>query len=155
MKWEEIPRIGGKKGTKHSLAVESHGLPAGATLDGANRHDIKLLEETLQSLVTAHPEGANICLDAGQAAAQKIVEGMGHEAHIRSRGEEQQEKEQNPQCKARRWVVEACHSWLNRFRKLLVRHEKKARNYRALVEFACAVIVWRNLIPVHPGLIPG
>jgi hypothetical protein len=44
---------------------------------------------------------------------------------------------------------------MNRFRKLLVRYEKKARNYRALVEFACAVVVWRNLIPVHPGLIPG
>jgi transposase len=127
----------------------------GVTLSGANRHDVKLLEETLQSIVTAHPEGANICLDAGYVGAQKIVEGMGYEAHIRSRGEEKQEKEKNPQFKARRWVVEVCHSWLNRFRKLLVRYEKKSRNYRALVEFACAVIVWRNLIPVHPGLIPG
>jgi hypothetical protein len=44
---------------------------------------------------------------------------------------------------------------MNRFRKLLVRYEKKVRNYQGLVEFACAVIVWRNLIPVHPGLIPG
>jgi transposase len=127
----------------------------GVTLYGANRHDIKLLEETLQSIVTAHPEGANICLDAGYVGAQKIVEGMGYKAHIRSRGEEKEEKEKNPQFKARRWVVEVCHSWLNRFRKLLVRYEKKARNYRALVEFACSVIVWRNLIPLHPGLIPG
>jgi hypothetical protein len=22
-------------------------------------------------------------------------------------------------------------------------------------KFACAVILWRNLIPVHPGLVPG
>jgi hypothetical protein len=44
---------------------------------------------------------------------------------------------------------------MNRFRKVLERYEKKAGNYRALVEFACAIIVWRNLIPVHPGLIPG
>jgi hypothetical protein len=42
-----------------------------------------------------------------------------------------------------------------RFRKLPVRYEKKARNYQGLAEFACAVIVWQNLIPVHPGLIPG
>jgi transposase len=56
---------------------------------------------------------------------------------------------------ARRRVVEVCHSWLNRFRKLLVRYEKKVRNYRGLVELACAIIVWRNLIPVHPGLILG
>jgi transposase len=74
-------------------------------------------------------------------------------SHIRSQGEEK--KENNPEFKTRRWVVEVCHSWLNRFRKLLVRYEKKAGNYQALVEFACAIILWRNLIPVHPGLIPG
>jgi hypothetical protein len=44
---------------------------------------------------------------------------------------------------------------MNRFRKLLVRYGKKAGNYRALVEFVCAVVVWRNLIPVYPRLIPG
>ena len=38
---------------------------------------------------------------------------------------------------------------MNRFRKLLVRYEKKDSNYLALVQFACAVIVWRKLISVH------
>ena len=66
-----------------------------------------------------------------------------------------EEKKHNPLFVARRWVVEVCHSWMNRFRKLPVRYEKKARNYQGPVEFACAIIVWRNLIPVHPGLIPG
>jgi hypothetical protein len=73
--------------------------------------------------------------------------------HIRGWGEEREEKE--TKFVARRWAVEVCHSWMNRFRKLPVRYEKKAGNYRAPVEFACAVIVRRNLIPVHPGLIPG
>ena len=84
-----------------------------------------------------------------------MVEAMGYVAHIRGRGAERQEKERNPGHKARRWVVEACHSWLNRFRKLLVRYEKKDSNYLALLHFACAIIVWRQIIPVHPGLIPG
>jgi hypothetical protein len=44
---------------------------------------------------------------------------------------------------------------MNRFRKLPVKYEKKALNYLTLVEFACAIIIWRNLIPVHPALIPG
>jgi hypothetical protein len=44
---------------------------------------------------------------------------------------------------------------MNRLRKLLVRYEKKERNYLALAEFAYAIIVWRNLISVYPGLIPG
>ena len=96
-----------------------------------------------------------MCLDAGYVGAQALVEAMGYMAHIRGRGEEKQAHEQNPEFKARRWVVEVCHSWLNRFRKLLVRYEKKGSDYLTLLRFACAVIIWRQIIPVHPGLIPG
>ena len=96
-----------------------------------------------------------MCLDAGYVGSRSLVEAMGYKAHIRGRGEERQAREQDPKFKARRWVVEVCHSWLNRFRKLFVRYEKKTRNYLALLHFACAVIVWRQIIPVHPGLIPG
>jgi transposase len=124
-------------------------------VDGANRHDSKLLEETLRSIGIPHPDGMNLCLDAGYVGLLKLAESMGYVAHIRGRGEEREEKDHNPEFAARRWVVEVCHSWMNRFRKLLIRYEKKAGNYLALVEFACAIIVWRNLIPVHPGLIPG
>jgi len=59
------------------------------------------------------------------------------------------ELERNPDFRARRWVVEVTHSFFNRFRKLLVRYEKKAANYLALVQFACAVIVWRKFLRVH------
>ena len=59
------------------------------------------------------------------------------------------EPERNPNSKVRRWVVEVTHSFFNRFRKLLVRFEKKAQNYLTLIHFACAIIVWRKLIPVH------
>jgi transposase len=97
----------------------------------------------------------NVCLDAGYVGSQKIVEGIGYKGHIRGGGEEREEKEKDAEFVARRWAVEVCDSWMNRFRKLPVRYEKKARNYRALVEFAYAVVVWRNLILVHPGLIPG
>jgi transposase len=152
MRWKK-PHGPEKKGTKRSVAVESHRLPVGIVLDRANRRDIKLLEETLRSNVTAHPEEINVCLDAGMSVYKSLLKGWGI-AHIRSRGEEWEEKEYNPQYVARRWVVEVCHSWMNRFRKLLARYEKKARNYQALVEFACTIIIWRNVIPVHLGLIP-
>jgi transposase len=104
---------------------------------------------------TARPEGSSLCLDAGYAGAQSLAEAMGYAAHIRRRGEERHEQQRNPQFKARRRVVEVCHSWLNRFRKLMVRYEKKEGNYLALLQFACAIIIWRQIIPVHPGLIPG
>ena len=47
--------------------------------------------------------------------------------------------------KNRRWVVEAAHSWFNRFRKLLVRYEKLSESYEALLHLAAAIICWRKV----------
>ena len=124
---------------------DEHGLPLAIVLDGANRHDSKLLEDTLDDIVLARPEVTeehpqNLCLDAGYTGKQEAVTYRHYKPH---------KKEKNPDFKARRWVVEVLHSHMNRFRKLLVRYEKKANNYLALIHFACAVIVWRKFIPVH------
>jgi len=68
----------------------------------------------------------------------------------KQRGEEIQEKKTDPNFKARRWIVEAAHSWFNRFRKLLVRYEKLVESYEALLHLAAAIIAFRKL-----GLIYG
>jgi transposase len=49
----------------------------------------------------------------------------------------------------RRWVVEAAHSWYNRFRKLLVRFEKFTESYEALLHLASAIICWRKVAPAY------
>ena len=141
-------------GTKRSILTDEKGLPLSVVLSGANTHDIKLLERTLESIVIFRPEPSaeqpqHLCLDAGYTGSKETVEGKGYTANIRSRGDEKKEIERNPAFKARRWVVEATHSFFNRFRKLLVRFEKKADNYLGLIHFACAVIVWRKIIRVH------
>lgn len=141
-------------GTKRSVLTDEKGLPLSVVLSGANTHDIKLLEETLDGIIIFRPAVSedhpqNLCLDAGYTGSTQAVETRQYTAHIRPRGEERKEIERNPDFKARRWVVEVTHSFFNRFRKLLVRFEKKAQNYLALIHFACAIIVWRKLIPVH------
>jgi transposase len=73
----------------------------------------------------------------------------GYLPHVRSRGQQVSAQESDPQHKTRRWVVERTHSWLNRFRKILVRFEKKAASYEALLELACALIVFRQIIPIY------
>jgi len=145
---------GEKNGVKHSVLTEGKGLPLAVIISGANTHDVKLLEDTLDNIVILRPLAApekpqNLCLDAGYTGYKEVVEKRGYISHIRPRGEEKTMMERNPGYKPHRWVVEVCHSWLNRFRKLLVRFEKSADNYLALVQFACAIIVWRKIIPVH------
>lgn len=63
--------------------------------------------------------------------------------HIRPIGEEPRRMERNRKRKPRRWVVERTHAWMNRFRRLWVRWERKVRNHAGFVAFACALIVWR------------
>jgi len=63
--------------------------------------------------------------------------------HMRHRGElEDPVKRYKP----KRWVVERSASWLNRFRKLLIRWEKKSGNYLGLVQLACCITVYRRII---------
>lgn len=129
-------------------------MPLAIVISGANSHDVKLLEQTLDAIVIAHPATAvgttqHLCADAGYAGkrAAAIMAERGYIPHVRSRGQEIVEKQDGKQ--ARRWVVEVTFSWFNRFRKLLIRWEKKDQNYMALLQFACAIIVWRKVIPVH------
>lgn len=141
-------------GTKRSVLTDEKGIPLAIVLSGANTHDVKLLEDTLDHIVVSRPEPdgehpQNLCLDAGYTGSDEKVRKRGYTPHIRPRGEEKKELERNPEFRARRWVVEVAHSFFNRFRKLLVRFEKKAANYLALVHLACAIIVWRRILHVH------
>ena len=141
-------------GTKRSILVESSGVPLAVVIAGANTHDVKLLEKTLDAVIIARPEVTehtpqHLCADAAYTGvpAAEIMDARLYTSHVRSRGEEKAEKQEGK--RARRWAVEVTFSWFNRFRKLLVRWEKKEKNYLALLQFACAIIVWRKVLPVH------
>jgi transposase len=85
-----------------------------------------------------------MCLDKGYDYTEvpQILKEFGFTAHIRARGEEAQAIKREAGFKARRWGVERTHSWMNRFRAILIRWEKKAQNYPALLHFACAYITF-------------
>jgi transposase len=80
----------------------------------------------------------SICLDKGYdyPKFREQVAEQGYVIHLRSRGEEKEEKATIPGYRSRRWVVERMQSWMNR--RLLVRWEKKVENYEAMLHFACA-----------------
>ena len=151
------PTDRGKMGTKRSVLADEKGIPLSVGLDRADRHDIRLLQPTLEHIIIDRPEAASdhpqhLCMDAGYTESAKLVETKGgYTAHIRPRAEEKKEKRTNPNLNARRWVVEVIHTFFNRFRKLLVRFEKGANNYLASLYFACAIIVWRKCLYLRIG----
>ena len=122
----------------------------GLAVDGANRHDMKLVRVTVDSLPISRPAPSperpqGLCLDKGYdfAEVRRTLDEFGFTAHIRSRGEEAQAIKREAGFKARRWVVERTHSWLNRFRRILVRWDKSPDNYSTFLHFACALIALR------------
>lgn len=169
----------------------------GLCVAGANRHDMKLTEPTLESLppiigakrdeflfgpvegfeesglvaalaweqcveqcveqelarmqeadwepdVEGPRPASGLCLDAGfdDDEVRQVAAEFGYTTHIVSRGQEKQA--QLAGQKARRWVVERTHSWLNRYRRLLIRWEKKSQNYLAFLHLACAHLTWNK-----------
>ena len=130
--------------------MEGRGVPVGLDHDGANRNDHKLLKGTLDSIPIERPEptrGSRRDLP-GQGVrytdVRELVIDYEFTPHIRARGEEISLKAHNPEWKARRWVVEACHSWMNRNRGILIRWSKKEENHLALLQLSSGLIAFKN-----------
>ena len=132
------------------MLTEAHGIPIALVIDGANRHDMKLTKCTLEEIMlkrpeptATHPQG--LCLDRGYdyAEVRDIVTQFGFTLHLHARNDEAWRIKQEAGFRARRWVVERTHSWMNRFRRILVRWEKLAATYLAFLHLTCAIITWR------------
>ncbi len=135
------------------MLTDGKGIPLSIAVDGANRHDMKMSRKTLESIKTKRPKPTkkrkqNLCLDKGYDfnEVRELAKEFEFTLHLRSRGEEAKEIKKKAGHKARRWVVERTHSWLNRFRRILIRWEKKADTYIAMLHFACAIITWRSAV---------
>ncbi len=131
--------------------MDARGIPLSSVVSGANRHDVRLLTPTLDGLVVGRPAVRHqLCADKGytkQPAWTAMVH-RGYRPHVPQRGEAAPRRH-HPRGRARRWVVERTLSWLNRFRKLLVRFEKLRASHLALLELACALIVFRQVIVIQ------
>jgi putative transposase len=118
---------------------------------GANRHDVKQLEAVLDGIVVKRPKEKEVtqhlCGDKAYRGASALLAITAREyiPHIKQRNEEIQEKKDNPEYQARRWVVEVSHSWFKRVRKIMVRFEKLNGGYDALLHMAPAIIVFRKV----------
>ncbi len=132
--------------------VEAAGIPIGLAVDGANRNDCKLAEPTILSIPIERPEPTpeapqGVCLDKAydHDFIRELLDDLKFTPHIRSRGEEARELREDLGERARRWVVERVHSWINRYRALLVRWSKKSINHEALLMFCFALITWQQM----------
>ena len=88
----------------------------------------------------------HLCLDKGydNPTGWTAVAEFEYPPHIRRIGEEKLDATGRKRYPARRWVVERTFGWLSKCRAILVRWDKKARNYLGLVQLACALLWYRR-----------
>jgi transposase len=124
-------------------------------VSGAETPDVSLLPATLAERVLQRRDPGNgvaisLSGDKGYtgATAWNASQAEGYTPALQQRGQTT-ERIPLPAARRRRWVIERCHSWLNRFRKLTIRYEKLQRSYEGLLQLACAIICWRQTIPIY------
>jgi putative transposase len=150
------PTDRGKRGAKINLMVDQSGAPLSIVLTGANRHDKVAAIDLIVSMAIKRPahKEQHLCADKAYDAidVREFATSRGYTPHIKvnprkkgateSSGESSQEKDSLGKLHpARRWVVERTISWLTKRRSLRTRWSKKAENWMALVQLACAHIL--------------
>lgn len=142
----------GQKRHQTEPAGGGRGGPLAVVVATANVHDTKLLAQTLCAVVVERPgptkhRPQHLCLDKAydNPTGEQAVQEHHYIGHIRRIGEEKLDEKRKKKYPARRWVVERTLAWLSKCRGILVRYEKKAKNYLALVQFACALLWYRRL----------
>jgi putative transposase len=141
------------------VLTEADGGPLAVVVRGANVHDSLLLADALEAVIVEPPDPVtgpgnpdpltqHLCLDKAFSGAPSDATARvyGYEPHVRQIGEEKLDPaSREKKHPARRWVVERTIGWLNRCRGIIIRYEKKAENYLAVVQLACALLWYRRL----------
>jgi transposase len=153
--WAPPPRIGEKKGSTRSLLVEGRGSPGSLIVSGAETPEVSWLPETLQARRLRRAQALSqtpqyLSGDNGYPGetAWNASQQQGYAPALQQRGTTT-DRVPEPAARRRRWMGERCHSWLNRFRKLTSRYEKLKRSYEGWLPVACAIICWRQVIPIY------
>jgi transposase len=128
------------------LIVEKRGIPLVIKLSAANVHDSKMFETMVDAIEPirrprGRPRRRPDKLHADKAydypRCRQALTARGIKIRIARRGVESSEK-----LGRHRWVVERTGSWLNRFRRLKVRYERRDDIYQAFLDLGCALICW-------------
>jgi putative transposase len=137
-----------KLGTKRSIIVERNGIVIGCALGSGNQHDSKLFEASIRSIPKniQQPYYKEMHLDSAYDSnfIHMILFNTYYVPKI-SKNKRNSKKIIIQKSEKKRWIVESAHSWMNRFKRLLIRFEKSAINYFSFMQFAFSIITFKKI----------
>jgi transposase len=143
------PTDRGRLGTKRHLITDRNGLPLAFVLTGANTNDSVPFEELLDSIspiagqrgrARRRPDKLHADKAYDHRRCRQACHRRGIAPRIARRGVETSQK-----LGRHRWVIERTFAWVNRFRRLVTRYERRSDIHHALTAFACSLICFNAL----------
>jgi transposase len=141
------PTDRGKLGSKHHLIVDRNGVPlAPPMLTPANQHDSVPLNEVLDSIRPIRQRRGRRRRRPAKLHADKAYDHRRCRAACRVRSIVPRIARRGIESPTKlgrfRWVVERSLAWLHNFRRLMVRHERRADIHQAFLTLAVVLICW-------------
>jgi transposase len=128
--------------------ADASGFPVAAHIESASPHEVKLVEETIDSGFTEYApdklvgDKAYDSDDLDQRLLdERKVEMVAPHRKGRKKPKTQDGRKLRPY--RRRWKVERLFAWLQNFRRIVVRYEYHADNFLGMVQLGCARILLR------------
>lgn len=143
------PTDRGKPGTKRHVIVDRQGIPLATRLTGANRHDSAVFEEIVDAIrpirrTRGRPRTRPAKLHADKAydipRCRQALTRRHIAVRIARKGVESSER-----LGRHRWVVERTLAWLNRYRRLSIRYERREDIHQAFLTLGCSLICFNHL----------
>jgi IS5 family transposase len=127
--------------------VDRRGVPLAVRQSAANVHDSKMLEETVDAIPAIKGRRGRPRKRPHKLHADKGYDYPRCRQALRKRGIlpriARKGIESSQRLGRHRWVVERTLAWLNRFRRLTVRYERRADIHQAFLSLGCALICFK------------
>jgi transposase len=140
------PTDRGKAGTKRHVVVDRQGIPLAVKVTAANEHDGLVFEPLLGAIPPIQGRFGRPRRRPEKLHADKAYDARHCRTYLRKRGIKSRIARRGLESSERlgrhRWVVERTLAWLNRFRRLAIRYERRADIHEALVQLGCILICW-------------
>ena len=138
------PTDRGRNASKLSVIVDDTGIPFAVSFHKANQNDCTLLESTFQNiLVDLKPNNTIICFYADKGydsrRCRDFVRSQGYCPKIKKRGQ------LSSQGENKRRIVENTFSWIDLYRRLIVRYEKYIHTYQEFTFFALTILLGNRM----------
>ncbi len=138
-----------KSGSKRSLLTDGNGTPLSIVLTGANRHNSQMSVQLVDKVPPVcgrrgrpRRRPASLFADRAYDAAwiREELKKRSIRAYVPKRFQPH-----GSGLGHYRWVVERTFAWLNQFRRLRIRYEKRSDIREAFLCLGCIIICWRVL----------